>query len=1030
MDPPPLPDRHIQLADAQQRDYRSSRRASLTASWSEDMLHRQGMSDGNSNGSSAEGSVTGNSFNELEQRHNVLSIHRTQSRAPTSPLPPPPLTPLSPLAPVLPPRTSPIIAERQSMVSRPLPAPPAVKKQPPTPPPRTSLSRELARAPVPPPRPLETISTPEPAALSETGLQDPRQGTFESQEESMLQMHPDTHADYNQSSTFLGKSVPKPVHHSGLHHASASLPSNALRMSPPPLPLAPRPPLQTRSQTHVPFGSQYMEDDDAGLGDSGLGPVEKYMFARASSTPSNDVRRVAIIDAQQNPASKMFSDRVLNFRDIGASVIKLGLKLNKDRVRAEHEGPLPGVVFRSAELGSACEHDVKMLFSRYGIRTIIDLRSELEARASDIMMRHYPASIQPTADQSMEKLMKLRAAQVRQTIVEVAAHDYETAARPWEKTGESRTSWSHRNSLRYTRSIGDPKKDPLARALVHLYDEDSDSAVTQNITIETPYVPQVEVRPELLGESPSSPTSHRMASADQSTGSAASLISGAADSEAAATATEPGDMDSAGSGMAPISAQESNVSTSGESADIAPQHPPPGLAQTALDWGSDTLQSLRSYWDQQWLAGSLIGRASVANGGSTNAIGTNTAAESDHQSAVQSRQQETRHQRNPSGSSDSSDDSFYRNSEADANRDPSTSHGLRPVSAAQGFAHTPPPRIVISADDSADQSNQDVSLRRTSTDPAIDSSANTPDSESLSLLYKNGEPSASPESLNSTSPTSPTSPTASLVVTNKFDGNRRRYRCNVIGENYRKKCVWANTPWSTRIKVIWRFATFNKAEAIRTIGREVLAPRGLAGSYEDYVDYCKEEFAAVMRIFADPAAYPILFHCQHGKDRTGIVAMLLLGVLEVDDDVIAADYALSQHNLASVRERMELLDMGAVGLPSSFCDTPPEVMLNLLRHIKTNYGSVRGYLRSAGLQEQEINTIAWCLRGNFCGIARANSRQAHTNARRLYLRPSAAHSDFFNKRSPPPLPPRAGSGSRSLSVDRSNPANSTASDNP
>ncbi|KAI8320357.1 hypothetical protein GQ54DRAFT_238991, partial [Martensiomyces pterosporus] len=124
---------------------------------------------------------------------------------------------------------------------------------------------------------------------------------------------------------------------------------------------------------------------------------------------------------------------------------------------------------------------------------------------------------------------------------------------------------------------------------------------------------------------------------------------------------------------------------------------------------------------------------------------------------------------------------------------------------------------------------------------------------------------------------------------------------------------------------------------------------GLAGSYEDYVDYCKEEFASVLRIFADPCAYPILFHCQHGKDRTGIVAMLLLGILGVDDEIIAEDYAQSQKNLEPVRSRMELLDMGAVGLPPSFCDSPAPVMRNLLRHIRKNYGSIRGYLRSAGL---------------------------------------------------------------------------------
>ncbi|KAJ1809898.1 hypothetical protein LPJ75_004301, partial [Coemansia sp. RSA 2598] len=533
---------------------------SLTASWSEDMLHRRDASNGS--GSPAEVACADMCLNEPEQHQDALSIRRTQSRAPTSPLPPPPLTPLSPLAPVLPPRTSTDSGEKHPPVSRPLPALPAAKRRPPPPPPRTSLSKELNRDPVPLTRPPETISTPEPAALLKSGPQDPTQGTFEAQEKGLLNAHPEPHGDYNELNTYFDKGMPKPVHHSGLHHASASLPSNTLRASPPPLPQAPRPPLFTRSQTHMPLGSQDA-GDDFGLGAADLSPVEKYMFARASSTPSDDVRRVAIIDANKNPANKMFSDRVLNFRDIGASVIKMGLKLNKDRVRAEHEGPLPGVVFRSAELGSACEHDVKMLFSRYGIRTIIDLRSELEARASDIMMRHYPASIQPTADQSMEKLMKLRAAQVRQTIVEVAAHDYEAAARPWEKTGESRTSWSHRNSLRYTRSIGDPKKDPLARALVHLYDEGVDSVPTQNITVETPYVPQVEVpSEELLADDPLSPATHGKTQSKDQQGadSEVSLTNGTVASEAAAVSrSEP--MSSAGSVAGLSTADDGTAST-------------------------------------------------------------------------------------------------------------------------------------------------------------------------------------------------------------------------------------------------------------------------------------------------------------------------------------------------------------------------------------------------------------------------------------------------------------------------------------
>ncbi|KAJ2025595.1 hypothetical protein GGI06_000523, partial [Coemansia sp. S85] len=427
----------------------------------------------------------------------------------------------------------------------------------------------------------------------------------------------------------------------------------------------------------------------------------------------------------------------------------------------------------------------------------------------------------------------------------------------------------------------------------------------------------------------------------------------------------------------------------------APTLQQPGLAQSALGWGSETLQSLRSFWDQQWTGTTepQPNLDSVAAEDSKQERSANPAlVRPDSSNKAAADLASTASSDTGAAFDSDSDSQFYRNSPSDANR-VDAPYGLLPV------AHAGRNSGLSLGKDSSQTRQPEPSRSRATTEPIFtwhspmatrtgnshdpdNDNDNNKDEPRQRVALKHGAPQFERPGLG----------VSKITVQNKFTGQRSRYRCNVIGENYRKRCVWAHTPWSTRIKVIWRFATFNKAEAIRTIGREVLTPRGLAGSYEDYIDYCKEEFAAVMRIFADPCAYPILFHCQHGKDRTGIVAMLLLGILGVDEEVIAADYAQSQDNLVPVRQRMELLDMGAVGLPPSFCDSPTFVMRNLLRHINYNYGSVRGYLRSAGLREQEINTIAWCLRGNFYGVVHKKSKKAQAEARRLYLHPSAARS--------------------------------------
>ena len=50
-----------------------------------------------------------------------------------------------------------------------------------------------------------------------------------------------------------------------------------------------------------------------------------------------------------------------------------------------------------------------------------------------------------------------------------------------------------------------------------------------------------------------------------------------------------------------------------------------------------------------------------------------------------------------------------------------------------------------------------------------------------------------------------------------------------------------------------------------------------------------------MQAFTDPAKYPIAFGCMTGKDRTGLLAMLLLSALGASREDIMTDYLLSNH---------------------------------------------------------------------------------------------------------------------------------------
>lgn len=52
------------------------------------------------------------------------------------------------------------------------------------------------------------------------------------------------------------------------------------------------------------------------------------------------------------------------------------------------------------------------------------------------------------------------------------------------------------------------------------------------------------------------------------------------------------------------------------------------------------------------------------------------------------------------------------------------------------------------------------------------------------------------------------------------------------------------------------------------------------------------------------AGRPTVFHCAAGKDRTGLVAAVVLRLLGVDDAAIVGDFMASAHNMPRIVERM------------------------------------------------------------------------------------------------------------------------------
>lgn len=130
--------------------------------------------------------------------------------------------------------------------------------------------------------------------------------------------------------------------------------------------------------------------------------------------------------------------------------------------------------------------------------------------------------------------------------------------------------------------------------------------------------------------------------------------------------------------------------------------------------------------------------------------------------------------------------------------------------------------------------------------------------------------------------------------------------------------------------------------------------------YKLMVERCQPAVKTILETIGAADDGAVLFHCAGGKDRTGIIAALLLGLAGVDDDTIAQDYALTAELTASLRVawRAEAEAAGAdMEKHDRMTTAKPEYMLGTLAHLHTKYGGIDGYLRAIGVDAATIGRL-------------------------------------------------------------------------
>jgi protein-tyrosine phosphatase len=137
----------------------------------------------------------------------------------------------------------------------------------------------------------------------------------------------------------------------------------------------------------------------------------------------------------------------------------------------------------------------------------------------------------------------------------------------------------------------------------------------------------------------------------------------------------------------------------------------------------------------------------------------------------------------------------------------------------------------------------------------------------------------------------------------------------------------------------------------------------LGDIYDFILDNRGARLTAAVLELAAPGALPAIVHCSAGKDRTGLTIMLVLGLLGVRDDLIAADYAMSAA-LLDEEARAALRRLSADGdteLPADLLASPPELILRSLAKVRASHGGARGYLLAHGAPAGQLDALTEAL---------------------------------------------------------------------
>ena len=145
----------------------------------------------------------------------------------------------------------------------------------------------------------------------------------------------------------------------------------------------------------------------------------------------------------------------------------------------------------------------------------------------------------------------------------------------------------------------------------------------------------------------------------------------------------------------------------------------------------------------------------------------------------------------------------------------------------------------------------------------------------------------------------------------------------------------------------------------------------MVDGYRMIADVGPSSYRALMELVLEPSNWPVLIHCNAGKDRSGVAVALILEAIGVDRETIMEEYLLT-NEIGRSQQKAELLARESskhrgVGRrhrsPSASAWYPivgvrTEMLEAFYASVDEEYGSMQAFLAELGVDEEARSALA------------------------------------------------------------------------